>query len=95
MGVYLCITDADGNDRPDWDFGLAGDFDICRLLINLPHVEPEGNDPLDTTILRPSDFAEARAAESKLDPHRPNPDRYRELLNRLEENPDEWIYISW
>jgi hypothetical protein len=96
MGVYLCVDSEDGSDT-GWDFGLAGDRDLVRLLLDLPRVFPQDEvDEPSEDHFRPADFAawrRAEAAHSQVEVH--NPGRFAELIDLLEAHPTYWVHISW
>lgn len=94
MGIHISLLNKDGQDHPDWDYVRhGGDRDAISAMWNLP-LETEGTDVLDLMI-RPTDFD---AWEKELQPiweAAQNPDRWRQLKEILQRNPDYWISTNY
>lgn len=88
MSLYVLLVNRIGQDRPGWDFGMAGDKQFPSWMAGLKAVYADH----DQELFRPADIAEWRAA---LPPDRPNPDRFLEMFDILEAEPDMWIYYSF
>jgi hypothetical protein len=94
LNIYVMRSDHRG-DHPRWDWlRYAGDREFATLASTLPRVTkgPDGWGD-DWVFVRPASFEVWRKAvgNSEL----PNPDRYFELLDVLEREPDYWIYFSY
>jgi hypothetical protein len=88
VGLYVLLTDSEGERRPEWPFGLAGDRLFPHWMQGLPVIRAAEDDEL----FRPVDIASWRA---RLPADRPNPQRFVEMFDILEAEPDAWIYYSW
>lgn len=88
MGVYLCVQKLDGTDHPDWQWGMAGDRHLARLIDGpgIQYVEDEWHRPIDfERFENMSETIEDDWVRSRFDT----------LLRLLKAEPDYWIYVSW
>jgi len=91
MGINVCIR-KDGKDLPEWDSTRCADDNLFEHILvrdKFPAIKRVDNDY--DTHYRPSDFAAWRniIKESKFEAD----ERYFQLVDILEKNPDTWIYI--
>lgn len=95
MGLNICLRRRDYTDLPSWDDSrLAGDKEFAAMMADLPRVEENWDAPAGFDFYtRPADFEAWRRAIANRE--WPNPGRFEQMLDLLEENPDCWIYISW
>jgi len=72
--------------------GLAGNKDMFRNLVNLPHVNADWVDPMDCEcILRPIDFQVWESFIKTL----PNTNTFLDLLKRVQEDDHLWIEFCY
>lgn len=96
MGLNISIEKLPGMERfPGWDlYRNVGDREFAKLAQSLPtnakNILPY---PDAEWYSRPTDFAAWRKAIRESDLM--NKDRFEELVNILEANPDYWIYYSY
>ncbi len=99
MGLSICLMKLApkwGTDHPQWDAGKhGGDREAVQLMHTLPNEECDlAVHEVDRGIdlfYRPTDFAAWRAAQWP----DVNADRWRQLIDLLEADPDYWIYLSY
>lgn len=105
MGVninlqHLIERDSSGHmkfvaDHHGWDSSRHdGDRDILTFVDVLPHqIRRAASDPWvdDAWWMRPTDFEAWRSAVNDA----PDPDRFKEMLGFLEQNPDLWIHFGY
>lgn len=94
MSLHISLVTKDlKHDHPTWnDNKMAGDKFISVLLIALPCEHHKCDD--ETIISRPADFLKWREKLAMLPKDRSNPERFPQMLDLLEADPDYWIYIS-
>jgi hypothetical protein len=92
MGVHIKVEKLDYTEHPTWDWiRHAGDRDFPAFVSLLPAVK-HWVDPDDAPHMRPADIATWRAALAARE--WPNPGRFEQLLDILEQEPDYWLYFS-
>jgi hypothetical protein len=93
MPLNISLVTSDLNhDHPDWiTESLSGDRLISKLLA-LPCEVLHFDDVTD--MWRPKDFTEWRNMLASWPTNRDNVDRFPQMLNILEADPNYWIYIS-
>ena len=95
MGYYLMLRKLDGTYHPAWDDGkYAGDREVMLIIEQnggaIRHPDPYNpwRDP--DPVYRPADFdALSRATWPDV-----NPERWRQLVAILRDEPDYWIAES-
>lgn len=94
MGVNIYCETLSGQVHPDWDSSkLAGDRDFAAMIHQLPHRQ-EKRDEMDIEgKYRPTDFPAWRAAIAAQT--WPNPGRFEHLMDILEADETQFIYLSW
>lgn len=89
MGVNICVMKPDGSEHPDWDdLKYSGDRHFMAWMSGLDRQYSDEDDEL----FRPINIREWRDA---LPPDRDNVDRFPQMFDILEREPEYWIYISW
>lgn len=83
------------SDHQGWDSSRrGGDREMPKFVGDLPHeIRFAAADPWidDALWIRPTDFEAWRSAVT----HAPDPDRFKEMLGFLEQNPDLWIHFGY
>lgn len=93
MGIHISLHRLQGNysiEHPDWDWVRhAGDRQFPSVL----HANPMVQAPDDDQLLRPKDVNQLREAinASGID----QPERFHQLADILDREPNTWIYLGY